>query len=113
MAVTVLVGVLALVGICSIISALYVSLYSAKGAAKEYVVLPVKGHMEDIEFHIRGTVARMRKSGSCTSKIYLVDFGTDDETAEIAKKMCSEFEILEWVDSFELAKNIRENLDKH
>lgn len=110
---TVLVGSFALVGICSIISALYLSFYSTNGSAREYLILPVKGHMEDIEFRIRGAMARRRKAGNHISKIYLADFGADDETVEIARRMCGEFEVLEWVDSFELTENIRENIDKY
>lgn len=104
-----LVGVFALVGVCSIISALYISFYSTKSDEWEYIILPVKGHMEDIEFRIRGALARRRRAH--ISKIYLADFGADDETAEIARKMCGEFEVLEWVDSFELTGNIRDEIN--
>lgn len=110
MVLAVLVGILALMGIGSIMSAIHLSFYGANDDACEYIILPVKGHMEDIEFRIRGAMARRRKVGNHISKIYLTDFGADAETAEIAKRMCSEFEILEWVDSFELTKDISDEL---
>jgi hypothetical protein len=112
----VLVAALALVGIGSIISAIYRGFYTlgrgAKGSGPEYIILPVAGHTEDIEFRIRGAMARSRMSGRRTSKIYLADFGADGETAAIAEKMCSEFEILEWADGSELAEKIRRDIDR-
>lgn len=105
------VGLLSFCGLVSVISAVCSWFYNVNGGAGECIVLPVKGHMEDIEYRIRGAIVRRRRASRRLSKIYLADFGADDETAEIAKRMCGEFDILEWVDGSELTKKLRENIN--
>lgn len=70
------------------------------------IVLPVAGHMEDVEFRIREAVSRARQLGLRGAVIYVTDFGADSETAEIAERMCDEFSVTEWVSSEELADRI-------
>lgn len=105
----VIIGALAFVGIIGVISVLALSFYHVSGDTEEYIVLPVSGHMEDIEFRIRGTAVRRRRV-SRHARIYLVNFGADAETAEIAKRMCREFEGLEWVEGTELTEKIMGNI---
>lgn len=105
------VGLLCFCGLVSVISAMCSWFYNAGGEAGECIVLPVKGHMEDIEFRIRGAMVRRRRSSRHLSKIYLADLGADAETAEIARRMCGEFDVLEWVDGAELIKKLRENVN--
>ena len=106
-----IVGLLCFCGLISVISAVCSWFYNAGGGAGECIVLPVKGHMEDIEFRIRGAMVRRRRASRRLSKIYLADFGADDETAEIARRICGEFDVLEWVDGTELTKRLRENVN--
>ena len=103
------IGVLAFAGIIGVISALVLSFYHVNGGAGECIVLPVSGHIDDIEFCIRGAVAR-RQRVSRHAKIFLADFGADAETAEIARRMCGEFEGIEWVECDKLAECLRKNI---
>lgn len=105
------VGLLCFLGLVSVISAVCSWFFNVSGGAGECIVLPVKGHMEDIEFRIRGAIVRRRRASRRLPKIYLADFGADAETAEIAKRMCGEFDVLEWVDGTELGKKLRENIN--
>lgn len=105
----VIIGALAFVGIIGVISTLVLSFYHVSGGAGEYIVLPVSGHIEDIEFRIRGATARRRRV-SRHVRIYLANFGADAETTEIAKRMCREFEGLEWVEGTELTGKIKADI---
>lgn len=105
----VVIGALAFVGLVSVISALCLSFYHVSGGTREYIVLPVSGHVEDIEFRIRGAAVRRRRMGRHL-RIYLANFGADAETAEIAKRMCEEFEGIEWVEGCELAGKLKGNI---
>lgn len=104
------VGLLCFLGLVSIISGACSWFYNISGGAGECIVLPVKGHVEDIEFRIRGAIVRRRRASRRLPRIYLADFGADAETAEIAKRMCDEFDVLEWVDGAELSRKLRENI---
>lgn len=58
------------------------------------VVLPLRGHMEDAEYRIRGTAAWARGAA-----VYVVNCGADEETAEIAARLCEEIPSVYWVDA--------------
>ncbi len=106
------VGALCFCGIVSVVSAICLWFYNNGNGMGEYIVLPVKGHMEDIEFRIRGAIVRRRRASRRLPQIYLADFGADSETAEIAKRLCDEFDVLKWVDGMELTKSLRENINE-
>ena len=63
------------------------------GGERVYTVIPVKGHREDIEFVIREAAASRKRGGV----ILVADFGADRETAAIARRLCSEYNRMEWV----------------
>ncbi len=69
------------------------ALYQPGSDERMYIVLPVKGHREDIEFVIRGTAASRRRG----TVILVADFGADRETAAIARRLCCEYDRMEWV----------------
>ena len=82
----------------------------AKDCRGECIVLPVSGHMEDVELRIREAVSQARRLGLRGAVVYVADFGADSETAEIAERMCGEFGVTQWVNRRELADRIEENL---
>ena len=55
-----------------------------------FVVLPVSGHMDDIELRIRKLVRESR--GLPGAAIVIADLGVDSETADICRMICREFE---------------------
>ncbi len=69
------------------------ALYQPDCEERTYIVIPVKGHREDIEFVIRGVVASRQRG----AVILVADFGADKETAAIAGHLCNEYERMEWV----------------
>lgn len=75
------------------------------------IVLPIVGHKEDVEFRIREAVSQVRRSGLRGAVIYVADFGTDSETAEIAARMCREFSMTEWVSREELTERIYKGVE--
>ncbi len=72
---------------------------------KGCVVLPVSGHVEDIELRVRAAVFHRRRTGT---EIYIADFGADAETAEIAHRLCLELDAVEWMTAAELFVKLNE-----
>ena len=70
------------------------------------IVLPVSGHVEDIELQVRAAVSRRRKLRNAA--IFLADFGADSETAEIGRRLCREFAMVEWMSPDLLDGRLRE-----
>lgn len=101
----VIAGFFCFLGFISMLSAACVKFY--EGGACEIILIPVFGHVEDIEFRIRGAVVRRRKSWRRAPNIIIADLGADKETAEIAKKLCCEYDGIEWVEYGALTDELR------
>lgn len=81
-------------------------LSGAKDCRSTCLVVPLAGHVEDVELLVRETVAAVRRTGLRGAVIYVADFGADEETAAIAQRLCEEFGVTEWVPSGELSGTI-------
>lgn len=82
----------------------------AKDCMGECIVLPISGHMEDVELRIREAVSQARRLGLRGAAVYVADFGADSETADICERMCSQFGVTQWVSREELANRIGQDL---
>ncbi len=82
-------------------------LYQSGGTEREYIVIPVKGHREDIEFVIRRAVASRQRG----TVVIVADFGTDAETASIARRLCDECERVEWVRGEAVEQCLRQHIN--
>ena len=80
---------------------------SGKTQDSAFVVLPVSGHVEDIELRVRELVRGSR--GLRGAAIILADFGADGETAEICRRLCREFDTVRWIAGTALEKTIIEH----
>ena len=61
-----------------------------------FIIIPVKGHQENMEYLIRNAVAQLKwTSHSCESKVICLDLGMDDETKKICEIFCSDYSCLE------------------
>lgn len=60
---------------------------------KKIIIIPISGHIEDIEFFVRGLLNEKRWGSvlKC-SKLVLADVGLDEETRKICKILCEENE---------------------
>ena len=65
------------------------------------VVLPLKGHVEDVELRVRGAV---RLAGRVHATVLLADFRADGETREICTRLCREFDSVELIDGNAIAE---------
>ncbi len=70
-----------------------------------FLVLPVSGHVEDIELRVRMLVNAGRKLRGAS--IVLADFGADRETEEICRRLCREFGTVKLLDGNRLAERIK------
>ena len=73
-----------------------------------FIVLPVAGHTEDIEIRVRSLICGSRSLRGAA--ILLADFGADGETAEICRRLCEEFEKVEWIDGNDVFAMINNSL---
>ncbi len=85
-----------LVGIFTLIRLLCDGLFG--GAAEEDVItiLPLKGHTEKTEYILRALMSR------ANHRIIVADFGMDEETREIVRKLKAERQNLSLLDENEL-----------
>ncbi|MBQ1397066.1 MAG: hypothetical protein IIY89_01075 [Clostridia bacterium] len=70
-----------------------------------FVVLPVAGHVEDVELRVRRLVRGVRSLRGAV--ILLTDFGADAETADICRRLCREFGNVEMIDGREMVKRVK------
>lgn len=85
---------------------LLAALFGGRGRAVECIVLPIDGHVEDVEWRIRNAVCHRRSLRQRGMVIYVVDYGVDGETAAIAQKLCGELEMVEWIPADELTTRV-------
>ena len=69
-----------------------------------FVVLPLAGHMEDIEWRVRELARESRKMRG--KGILLADFGADGEALEIARRLAEDFPAVELVEGRRLAEKL-------
>ena len=80
-------------------------LFLGGGGEKQscYVVLPVAGHVEDIELRVRQAVRNARRAHAA---LLIADFGADAETADLCRRLCRAFPTAELLDGSELEKRV-------
>ncbi len=83
-------GFFIILGICDVIIFLMSKIFKSSKLKKTYTFfIPVKDHMENIEFIIRSMMFRLRFLHPFLNfKIILIDFGMDDETKIICHNLC-------------------------
>ena len=82
-------GFFIILGICDIIIFLISKFFKIADAKLYTFFIPIKGHMEDIEFIIRSMMFRFRFLHPFLNfKIILIDNGIDDETRIICHNLC-------------------------
>lgn len=67
---------------------------------KEWILLPIRGEMEDVEYVIRSLLWKSAwgESGNgmtCSPHILIVDMGMSEETRAVCEKMAEDFSSLE------------------
>ena len=66
-------------------------------------VLPLSGHCEEVEYHLRRVAAGRRWNALPGGEVYLLDMGADEETAALARRLCGAVRGVQMVDADELA----------
>ena len=81
---------LAIFGCAELIRLLALRILSPSRGAKEILVIPVAGHLENIEYIIRSAAVR-RNWGRCAKNrpVLLLDAGMDEETRRLAEVACT------------------------
>jgi len=69
-------------------------------AAEQCIILPVKNNQNDIEALLRSVVWQNlhNKNGGCVPDIFVVDLGSNDETPEILKRICDDYDFIHVTD---------------
>lgn len=84
--------IFAVIGIAEILRTVAMCILSPKNEDKMIIIVPIKGHREDVEMLLRGAsykakFCNVRK----TPKLIILDCGMDDETLDICRVYCKEF----------------------
>lgn len=76
---------LVIFGLAGAIRAAALWLFSPKNDSGIFSVIPIEGHMEDIEYILRSAVIKMRWLGCKNGRVLALDHGADTETLHICK----------------------------
>lgn len=87
----VIVLMLSLYGCVELIRWVAVHMLSPAEGCSGVLVIPVSGHRDDIENIVRSAAARKRwQTPPATRQVLLLDTGMDDETRQLAERVCGE-----------------------
>ena len=85
---------LAVVGLIEIFRAIFMFSFKKKGTA--ITLIPVCGHVEDIEMVLRNAMSNAQWFGNkCGQRIICLDLGVDEETRDICELFNEEHELIE------------------
>lgn len=97
---------LALIGVVEVLRALLLVLFPPKKCVNYLLVVPLSGHIEDVEYILRNAAMRARLiGGTGYSSLIVMDCGLDEETRGICDTVCRDSGYL-LVSSCEEFKNI-------
>ncbi len=89
---------LALVGLSDITKTIVVKLFAIDKNDNFVVIVPVKGHNEQIEHILRNTYCKLKWNNLLYKKdIICLDLGIDKETKQICKNMSNQYPALKLV----------------
>lgn len=82
-----------------------------KSAGTNIIIIPVSGHIDDVEYFIRGFVHKGKWNGVVRpDNIIIADMGIDEETRKICMLLCEEFEFVYICDSREVISFLDEGI---
>ena len=86
-------GVLGIVGFVEVLRLFFQMLLTADAWRESYVIIPISGHKEDIEYLVRGVLFEEGwKNNLKSCHILVVDGGIDEETRAICELLGREYE---------------------
>lgn len=82
---------LALIGVVEVVRALLLAFFPPKKGTNYLLVVPLFGHIEDVEYILRNAALRARLIGGAGySSLIVLDCGMDKETKDICAAVCDE-----------------------
>lgn len=82
---------LALIGVVEVVRALLLVFFPPKKGINYLLVVPLFGHIEDVEYILRNAALRARLIGGAGySSLIVLDCGLDTETRDICATVCKE-----------------------
>lgn len=84
---------------------------SIRNYQNKIIIVPVGGHVDDIEIFIRSLInkAKGAKFG-LVENIIIADMGADEETAKICKNLENEYEFIYFCEGKEISEKLSEKL---
>ncbi|MDR1565364.1 MAG: hypothetical protein LBS74_10440 [Oscillospiraceae bacterium] len=94
--------ILVILGISQLLGLVSAWILTPRNAQKALTLIPVKGHVEDVELLIRSAVLRASWCSNRSMNVIALDCGTDAETADICRKLAEESPLIKFCSSEEL-----------
>lgn len=99
---------LLLIGIIRLIEMFWQSVRSYQS---KIIIVPIGGHVDDIEIFIRSLISRAVGSKfGFVENIIIADMGADEETAEICKNLESQYDFIYFCEGREISEKLQEKL---
>lgn len=87
---------LATIGFVELIRICILILTETKSQRYSAIIVPIYGHDEDVEIHLRSLIAAIRWSDSCKiEQLICLDCGMDNETRIICDRLHNEYDFLQ------------------
>lgn len=104
----ILITFLAVIGLVKLTEIFYNSI---RNYQNKIIIVPVGGHVEDIEIFIRCLINKSRgaKFGLVES-IIIADMGADEETAKICNNLENEYDFIYFCEGKEISEKLSEKL---
>ena len=85
---------------------------SIKNAQSKIIIVPIGGHVDDIEVFIRSLINRTNSSQKLgiVENIIIADMGADKETIEICNKLQKQYDFIYLCEGREISEKLKEKL---
>ena len=85
---------------------------SIKNAQSKIIIIPIGGHVDDIEVFIRSLINRTNKSNKFNEieNIIIADMGADKETLDICNKLQKQYNFIYLCEGREISEKLKEKL---
>lgn len=88
----------------------YAAWHKIKSAESKIIIIPVGGHVDDVELFVRSIINKSKLIGRDFHSIILANMGADEETKIICTLLSNEYEFVYFCDGREILENLSENL---
>ena len=86
---------LIILGLVETIRIFTLLIIDSKRLKNTFVIIPISGHNEEIEYTLRSTITQFKWEGYKNQKIICLDLSMDNETRKICEMICKDYDFID------------------